>query len=70
MNFRQFLGVICLKNLRESVISSPPWGAPLSEPFEEKFNMVDVWLRALNVSFMIVLNKPITDVLELWIVMK
>ena len=28
MNFMQFLGVICAKNLRESGISSPPWGAP------------------------------------------
>ena len=26
MNFRQLLGVICAKNLRESGISSPPWG--------------------------------------------
>ena len=27
MNFKQFLGVICPKNLRESVIASPLWGA-------------------------------------------
>ena len=25
MNFRQFLGVICVENLCESGISSPPW---------------------------------------------
>ena len=30
MNFRQFLSVICAKNLRESGISSPSWGAPLN----------------------------------------
>ena len=30
MNFRQFLGVICAKNLRESGILSSPWGAPFS----------------------------------------
>ena len=29
MNIRHFLGVICAKNLRESGISSPLWGAPL-----------------------------------------
>ena len=28
MNFRQFLGVLCAKNLPESRISSPAWGAP------------------------------------------
>ena len=28
MNFRQFLGVICAKILRESGISRPPWRAP------------------------------------------
>ena len=28
MHFRQFLGVICAKNLCESVISSPTWGTP------------------------------------------
>ena len=27
-NFRQFLGVICAKNLHESEISSSPWGTP------------------------------------------
>ena len=31
MNFRQFLGVICAKNLRESGISRAPWGSPLIE---------------------------------------
>ena len=31
MNFRQLLGVIYLKNLRESVNPSPPWGAPLKD---------------------------------------
>ena len=30
MNFKQFLGVICPKNLRESVISSPLWRAPIT----------------------------------------
>ena len=28
MNLWEFLGVICAKNLRESGISRPPWGAP------------------------------------------
>ena len=30
MNFGQFLGVICVKNLRESGISSFPWRAPFT----------------------------------------
>ena len=34
MNFRQFLGVICAKNQRESGISSPPWGPPSERLFD------------------------------------
>ena len=32
MNLGQFLCVICMKNLCESGISSPPWGAPYLVP--------------------------------------
>ena len=32
MNFRQYLGVICAKNLRESVISRTPWGPHICKP--------------------------------------
>ena len=33
MNFRQFVGVIFAKNLRENGISSPPWEAPFRDPW-------------------------------------
>ena len=44
MNFRQFLGLICAKNPRESGISNPPCGAPLKtvHPFYWKGYRVDI----------------------------
>ena len=37
INFRQFLGVIFTKNLRESGISSPPWGPIKKTSYETEF---------------------------------
>ena len=65
VNFRQFLCVICAKNLRESGISSYPWGAPLgisSEPQSAEYSpslKTNVTNRPSNAEVM--LMSPISN---------
>ena len=44
MNFRQFLGVICVKNLRESGILSRPWGAPYIIKLKNELSNINMTL--------------------------
>ena len=46
-NFRQFLGVICAKNLRESDISSPSWGGG-APSINNTFFELDINKKSLN----------------------
>ena len=50
MNFRQFLGVICVKNLRESVISSP-LGGPINQFIRTYLDLLcDTWSWDLEIA--------------------